>query len=121
METTNLAFPTPYDTFLLEHEEHLHQIYQDIQACKVENIRRTSIHDIENILSLFRGATPTKKREALIDFLRVMPEYKTTDQDVLYRRLKALKDRIKVTHGTSDLYYYAMKKYYPIQSSESEA
>ena len=109
--STTIDFNTPYDTFLLEHGEHLHNILQDIRACKIETIRKTSVNDMEQILNLFKGSTLVKKREAFMQFLIIMPEYRSTDQEVLYRRLKQLKERIKVTDGTSDLYYWAMRKY----------
>ena len=79
--------------------------------CKLEAIRRTNTSDMEPILNLFMGSTLKRKRDTLIEFLNIMPEYKTTDQNVLYQRLKALKEHIKRTEGISDLYYYALRKY----------
>ena len=120
-EQTPLQFPLPYDTFLLQHEEHMHLVLQDILSCSTEAIRRTNVRNIENLLSLFKGSSPHKKKEELVEFLRLMPEYKTNDQDLLYRRLKALKDQIKVTQGTSDLYLYASRRYRNMSTSESDA
>ena len=120
IENTNIEFSNPYETFLLQHGDHIHQVLQDIQACKIEAIRRTSVNDIDKVIKLFKGATLQKRKEALIEFLKVMPEYRTTDQELLYRRLKALKEHIKVTHGTSDLYYWAMRRY-NVSASESDA
>ena len=120
-EQTPLPLPTPYDTFLLQHEEHMHQVLQDILNCSTEAIRRTNVHNMENVLSLFKGSSLYKKKEELVEFLKIMPEYKTNDQNLLYRRLKALKDQIKVTHGTSDLYLYASRKYRNLSASESDA
>ena len=111
----------PYDTFLLQYKDHIHIVIQDILNCSTEAIRRTNVHNIENVLSLFKGSSLYKKKDELVEFLKIMPEYKTNDQDLLYRRLKALKDQIKVTQGTSDLYLYASRKYRNMSTSESDA
>ena len=66
---------------------------------------------MSQIINLFRGASPSKKKEEFIEFLRLMPEYKSADPAVLYRRLKALKEHIRKTEGNSDLYFYALRKY----------
>ena len=118
-ENSNIL--TPYENFLLEHEQHVHQVIDDMQKCKLELIRRTPVEEMEKILKLFKGSSLNKKKEELMEFLRLMPEYRSTDQDVLYRRLKALKERIKVTQGTSDLYFYALRTYRSISASESDA
>ena len=121
MTSENLAFLTPYENLLLTNETHVHQVLQDILNCRLEAIRRTKPEDMEKIINLFKGRTPNQKREELVEFLKLMPEYKTTDQDVLYRRLKALKDQIKAKEGVSDLYFYAMRKYRRTSTSESDA
>ena len=107
----NHNFLTPYENLLLEHETHIHQVIEDIQKCKLELVRKTSTNDMSQIINLFRGSSPTKKKEELVEFLKLMPEYKSSDPDVLYRRLKALKEHIRVTEGNSDLYFYALRKY----------
>ena len=116
----NLDFLTPYDNFLLQNEDHVHQVIQDILACRIEVVRRTSIHNIDNILNLFKGSSKQRKKEEFAEFLRLMPEYRSTDQDVLYRRLKALQDQIKVTQGTSDLYLYAARKNAAFSTNQNE-
>ena len=102
---------SPYDNLLMQYGDNVHDSIQDILNCKLEAIRKTSVHDIEPILNLFLGSTLKKKREALIDFLKLMPEYRTTDQEVLYNRLKTLQEQIKRTTDDVDLYYYALRRY----------
>ena len=111
MTVPGLSLPEPYETFLLEHGEHLHAKVQDMLNCRLDAIRATSVKDIEPILNLFKGPSLAQKKALFVEFLRIMPEYKTTDKELLYKRLKALKDYIKVKDGTSDLYYWAMKRY----------
>ena len=116
-----LKFPRPYENFLVQYQDHIHQVLQDIMNCRVDNIRRTPVKDMEAILNLFKGTSLNKKREALVEFLRIMPEYRTTDQELLYQRLKALKEHIKTNEGYSDLYLWALWKYRRTSQSESEA
>ena len=111
---------TTYDSLLLQQKENMHAIIQDILNFRVESVKKTSVHDMEPLLNLFLGSSPHKKKEALVEFLRLMPEYRTTDQEVLYRRLKALKDNLRRTEGNSDLYFYALRKYGKTTESESE-
>ena len=120
MAVTPLAFPTPYDNLLIQHGEHMHMVMQDIKDCKVEAIRMVNVHDLEPLLNLFEGATLSKKRDALMAFLRIMPEYKTNDQEVLLRRLKALKEQLKREGGYTDLYYWAVWRYRRTQTNENE-
>ena len=109
-----------FDNLLIQYSDYIHSIIHDINSCKFEDIRKTSVHDIEPILNLFIGSTLKHKRDTLIEFLKIMPEYKTLDQNVLYQRLKALQDYIKQTEGTSDLYYYALRKYGNENKNEEE-
>ena len=111
MAVTGVSLPTPYETFLQEHGEHLHAIVQDMLNCRLDAIRATRVKDIEPILNLFKGPSLAVKKNLFVEFLRIMPEYRTTDQELLYTRLKTLKERIKVKDGTSDLYYWAMRTY----------
>ena len=111
MSNTLPSNSSPFDNLLIQHGDHVHNIIQDMKNCKLEDIRKTNVHDIEPILNMFIGSTLRHKRDVLIEFLKIMPEYKTADQNVLYQRLKALQDHIKRTEGNSDLYYYALRKY----------
>ena len=102
---------SPYDTLLMQYGDCVHDNMQSILNCKLEAIRKTSVHDIEPILNMFIGSTLRHKRDMLIEFLKLMPEYRTTDQEVLYNRLKTLQEQIKRTTGDVDLYYYALRRY----------
>ena len=121
MEVAPINLPTPYDYILLQYGDHVLQVIQDILSCKVEAIRNTHVHDMEPLLNLFRGTTLSKKRDALMEFLSIMPEYKTTDQELLYERLKRLKEQIKHEGNQSDLLLWALWKYRRTAQSENEA
>ena len=120
MTSKNQESLPPYENLLIEDKDYVHQIIQDILNCRLDSVRRARAVDMEPILKLFLGSSPNKKREQLLEFLKLMPEYKTTDQEVLYRRLKALKDNLRRTEGNSDLYFYALRKYGKTSESESE-
>ena len=111
MSNTLPSNSSPYDNLLIQHGDYVHNIIQDMNKCKLEAIRKTSVHDIEPILNMFIGSTLRHKRDMLIEFLKLMPEYRTTDQEVLYNRLKTLQEQIKRTTGDVDLYYYALRRY----------
>ena len=116
----NNAHQQSYENFLLENGDLVHQAVQDILNCRIEAIRKSKGEDIEQILNLFIGASLSKKKEQLIEFLKLMPEYKTTDSDLLYQRLKALQEQISRTEGYSDLYFHAYRKYKNITGNEQE-
>ena len=118
MRTNNANQPS-YEKLLLENEDLIHQAFQDSLNCKIDAIRKTKVEDIEQILNLFFGPTLAKKREQLIDFLKLMPEYRTTDSDLLYQRLKALQEKISRTEGYSDLFFHAYRKYRNITGNEN--
>ena len=120
MTQENQNLLTPYDNLLIQHGEQVHQVIKDMNNCRLEDIRKACASDIEPLLNLFHGSSPTKKKEELIVFLKLLPEYKSSDPDVLYRRLKALKERIRVTEGSSDLYFYALRKYRSTTSENEE-
>ena len=102
---------TPYETYMIENGDYVHQAVQDMLTCKLEAIRKTSVRDMTNILDLFIGSSQQVKKDQLVEFLKLMPEYKTTDKEVLYRRLKGLQEYISRTEGNSDLFFYALRKY----------
>ena len=114
----NNAQVLSYDILLLENEDIVHQAVQDILNCRMDAIRKSKAEDIEQILNLFIGSSPTKKKEQLMEFLKLMPEYRTADSDLLYQRLKALQEKISRTEGYSDLYFHAYRKYKNITGNE---
>ena len=115
----NNAQVLSYDILLLENEDIVHQAVQDILNCRMDAIRKSKAEDIEQILNLFIGSSPTKKKEQLMEFLKLMPEYRTADSDLLYQRLKALQEKIIRTEGYSDLYFHAYRKYRNITADEN--
>ena len=111
----------PYEKLLIDQKDYIHALIQSIVNTRLEDIRRTKVTDMEEILAMFKGSTPNKQREALVEFLKVMPEYKTTDQDTLLLRLKALKAELKRQHEITDLLLWAKLKYQRSQTqSENE-
>ena len=115
----NNAQVLSYDILLLENEDIVHQAVQDILNCRMDAIRKSKAEDIEQILNLFIGSSPTKKKEQLMEFLKLMPEYRTADSDLLYQRLKALQEKISRTEGYSDLFFHAYRKYRNITGNEN--
>ena len=116
----NNAQVLSYDILLLENEDIVHQAVQDILNCRMDAIRKSKAEDIEQILNLFIGSSPTKKKEQLMEFLKLMPEYRTADSDLLYQRLKALQEKISRTEGYSDLFFHAYRKYRNITGNEND-
>ena len=116
---TNIALP-PYEKFLLENGDAVHQAFKDSINCKLELIRKAPKEDIGEILNLFLGSTPGEKKKELVEFLKLMPEYRTTDSDLLYQRLKILQDHLRRTEGNSDLYFYALRKYRKTNENNEE-
>ena len=100
----------PYELLLFQQTDHIHEVINDIVNCKLEDIRRTKLEEMKPILSLFRGGTPYKQRENLIEFLRLMPEYKTTDPNKLYQRLTTLQAHLTTKGEITDLLIWAMYK-----------
>ena len=115
MASKELMPPTethdPYSQLLVQQDEHIHKIIQGILGCRMDSIRKTKCQDMIHILDMFNGQSPSKQKEALIEFLQIMPEYKTTDQDELYQRLRALRAELKRRGEITDLLIWAKLKY----------
>ena len=101
----------PYEKLLIEERDYIHRLVQSIMNTKLEDIRKTKLADMAEILTMFKGSTPNKQKEALIEFLKIMPEYKTTDKDVLLLRLRTLKRELKREHEITDLLTWAKLRY----------
>ena len=106
-----LEISEPYEKLLAQQEEYVHAVVKSIFDCKLDDVRHTRCEDIERILNFFSGSTQKKKREALVEFLKICPEYRTTDQDVLYQRLKALEAELRRKGEISELLIWAKLKY----------
>ena len=101
----------PYEKLLIEEDEYIHQIVQEITNCKTNDVKKTKCADISGILRYFSGSSPHKQKESLVEFLIIMPEYKTTNTDLLELRLRALKDELKRRGEITDLLIWAKLKY----------
>lgn len=109
-----------YQRMLIQREEEINYLIKDIMNMKIESIRKTKCSDIANILNLFSGTTPGKKKDELIEFLRLMPAYRTCDQEVLRSRLELLKGTIKQRDHISDLLVYAKLKHQKEEEQKEE-
>ena len=83
-----------YDEMLTKHTEVINTIIKDILDFKMSYIKMTKTSSMSNILRMFPGSTDNKKRENLIEFLRLLPAYRTTDPELLERRLHDLKTNL---------------------------
>ena len=109
-----------YQRMLTEREDEINHLIKDIMDMKIESIRKTRCSDIAAILNLFSGTTPGKKKDELIEFLRLMPAYRTCDQEVLRNRLEYLKATIKQRDKISDLLVYAKLKHQKEEEQKEE-
>jgi len=101
----------PYEKLLIENEEDIHAIVQDIVNTKTRDIKATKLVEMAGILKYFSGSTPHKQKEALLEFLNIMPEYKTTNMDLMEKRLTGLKNELKRRGEICDLLIWAKLKY----------
>ena len=96
-----------YDRMLAQNTEAVNEIVKDIIAFKLGDVKGTKVSAIEDVLKYFNGTTLNKKKENLIEFLRLMPSFRTTDTSVLERRLSDLKYELRRKNYISDLLVYA--------------
>ena len=96
-----------YEELLVKRTEVINSIIKDILAFKLGDLKTTKVDSIDRILVLFNGSTPNKKKENLIEFLRLMPSFRTTDPELLERRLKNLKYELTKRDTIKDLLIYA--------------
>ena len=109
-----------YQRMLTEREDEINHLVKDIMDMKIESIRKTRCSDMAAILNLFSGTTPGKKKDELIEFLRLMPAYRTCDKEVLRNRLEYLKATIKQRDKISDLLVYAKLKHQKEEEQKEE-
>ena len=100
-----------YEQWLRSNEEEVNRVVKDIMGMKLEAIRKTKGNEICDLLQLFSGTTVNKKKEELVEFLKLMPAYRTCDKDLLLRRLQDLKELIRRRDHISDLLVYAKLKH----------
>ena len=96
-----------YEEMLVKRTEVINSIIKNILAFKLGDLKTTNVDSIDSILVLFNGSTPNKKKENLIEFLRLMPSFRTTHPEALERRLRDLKNELRQRDGIKDLLVYA--------------
>ena len=96
-----------YEEMLVKHTEVINSIVKDILDFKLGDLKTTKVDTIDSMLKLFNGSTPNKKKENLIEFLRLMPSFRTSQPEILERRLRDLKDELRQREGIKDLLVYA--------------
>ena len=96
-----------YEEMLVKHTEVINSIIKDILDFKLGDIKTTKVNTIDSMLSLFNGSTLNKKKENLIEFLRLMPSFRTSHPEILERRLRDLKYELRKRDGIKDLLVYA--------------
>ena len=96
-----------YEEMLVKRTEVINSIIKDILTFKLGDLKTTKVDSIDSILVLFNGSTPNKKKENLIEFLRLMPSFRTTNPETLERRLRDLKYELRRRDGIKDLLVYA--------------
>ena len=100
-----------YEKLLREADESVHRAIRDVLDCKMDDVKRTKVIELREVLNNFSGETLNRKKEELMEFLRIMPEYKTANPNLLTARLQALKEELKKRGKIEDLLIWAKLKY----------
>ena len=79
-----------FEELLMKNPEVVQNAFEDINNTKLEQVKATSVKDIEDILQHFNGTSLTRKKQTLVNFLKSFPIYKTSDVNLLRKRLKRL-------------------------------
>ena len=108
------------DKILRYREKDFNAMIQDMTTFSAQTVRNASIKDIEELLKYFTAPTMSKKKEELIEFLRIMPGYKTSDKYLLQRRLGQLVYHQVRTGGIRDPLLYAKLQNQPEGQDEEE-
>ena len=95
------------DKILRYREKDFNAMIQDMTTFSAQTVRNANVKDIEELLKYFTAPTMSKKKEELIEFLRIMPGYKTSDKYLLQRRLGQLVYHQVRTGGIRDPLLYA--------------
>ena len=102
--------PNFYEILLKKYPDYFHHVVQGIINCKIADIKRTKCEDMSEVLNYFIGTSPHKQKEKLIEFLTLMPEFRTVEQNALNERLKTLTEELKKAGDVMDPLVYAMYK-----------
>ena len=101
----------PYEKLLIQSNLYIHNIVQGILRCKTQDIKATKCAEMTQVLRHFTGTSPHKQKEALMEFLNIVPEFKTTDMELMDKRLHALRDELKRRGEITDLLIWAKLNY----------
>ena len=88
-------------------EKDFNAMINDMTTFSAQTVRSANVKDIEDLLKYFSASTWSKKKEELIEFLRIMPGYKTSDKYLLERRIGQLVYHQVRTGGIRDPLLYA--------------
>ena len=88
-------------------EKDFNAMINDMTTFSAQTVRSANVKDIEDLLKYFSASTWSKKKEELIEFLRIMPGYKTSDKYLLERRIGQLVYHQIRTGGIRDPLLYA--------------
>ena len=88
-------------------EKDFNAMINDMTTFSAQTVRSANVKDIEDLLKYFTAPTMSKKKEELIEFLRIMPGYKTSDKYLLERRIGQLVYHQVRTGGIRDPLLYA--------------
>ena len=108
------------DKILRYREKDFNAMIQDMTTFSAQTVRNANVKDIEELLKYFTAPTMSKKKEELIEFLRIMPGYKTSDKYLLQRRLGQLVYHQVRTGGIRDPLLYAKLQNQPEGQDEEE-
>ena len=106
------------DKILRYREKEFNAMIEDMRTFSAQTVRSASIKDIEDLLKLFTAPTMSKKKEELIEFLRLMPGYRTHDKYLLQERIAKLIWHQNRTGGIRDPLLYAKLQNQPEQDEE---
>ena len=101
-------------------EKDFNTMINDMTTFSAQTVRSANVKDIEDLLKYFSASTWSKKKEELIEFLRIMPGYKTSDKYLLERRIGQLVYHQIRTGGIRDPLLYAKLQNQPEGQDEEE-
>ena len=90
-QNDNEKYTNEFEALLKQNPVLIHNVVNDMLGTKMESIRSTSPANMTTLLKYFVGRTPCQKKQTLIRFLQTCPEYRTTDEKLLQKRLERLR------------------------------
>lgn len=120
IDIANAPWELIINKILRYREKEFNEMIADMTAFSAQTVRNANVKDIEDLLKYFKAPTLTKKKEELIEFLRLMPGYKTSNKYVLHRRLGQFIRRQVMTGGIRDPLLYAKLQNQPEEPPQEE-